>query len=120
LKTYEQFVDAKLGKSDTPIVGISSQTVKPVGKVNLKVIYKDKSYKDIFEGTGLMPVLVSLKIDHNAQPVAHVPRPISKALREAAKSKLDALEQEGIIEKFHLVLQHHGVLPCILSSRTNQ
>jgi hypothetical protein len=61
-----------------------------------------QNYKDVFEGTGKMPGLVSLKIDENVKPVAHPPRPIPEALREPAKAKLDQLELEGIIEKIPL------------------
>jgi hypothetical protein len=57
------------------------------------------AYPDVFQGVGKIPGVVSLKIDKNAYPVAHPPRPIPVALRNAVKDKLDQMESEGIIEK---------------------
>lgn len=175
LKTYQQFVDACLINSETPIVGVSSKSVRPVGQTRIKVVYKSKcyrvtcqvlncnipnllgredclmmnlvarvntvksevqnaddavpvddvitetdvcfddvkcnssetmnivkQYKDVFVGTGKMPGVVSLKIDPDCTPVAHPPRPIPEALRQAAQVKLELLEKEDIIEKIPL------------------
>jgi len=56
-------------------------------------------FNDVFQGVGKIPGEISLKIDTNAIPVAHPPRPIPVALRNAVKDKLDQLENEGIIVK---------------------
>ena len=56
-------------------------------------------YHDVNEGVGCIPGEYSLKCDDSVKPVAHPPRPVPAALREAVKAKLKSLEECGIIER---------------------
>ena len=58
-----------------------------------------KQYTDVFTGVGRIPGEVSLKIDPDAIPVAHPPRPVPEPLRGAIQEKLAQLERDGIIVK---------------------
>ena len=58
-----------------------------------------KQYADVTQGVGKIPGKYALKIDENAQPVAHPPRPIPAALRDATKKKLDEMEKMNIVQK---------------------
>ena len=58
-----------------------------------------KQYADVTQGVGKIPGKYALKIDENAQPVAHPPRPIPAALRDATKKKLDEMEKLNIVQK---------------------
>ena len=56
-------------------------------------------FSDVFQGLGKVPGEVSLKVCGDATPIAHPPRPVPAALREAVQSKLAELESQDIIEK---------------------
>jgi hypothetical protein len=58
-----------------------------------------RRYEEVTQGIGCIPGEYTLKFDSSVTPVAHPPRPIPAALREAVKAKLAALERDGIIEK---------------------
>ena len=58
-----------------------------------------KQYADVTQGMGKIPGKYALKIYENAQPVAHPPRPIPSALRDATKKKLDEMEKLNIVQK---------------------
>ena len=58
-----------------------------------------KQCTDVFTGVGRIPGEVSLKIDPDAIPVAHPPRPVPEPLRGAIQEKLAQLERDGIIVK---------------------
>jgi len=88
---------------------VNSNEAKPSSKVewpeNVKecqhssardILYE---YSDVFQGLGKVPGEVSLKVSSDATPVAHPPRPVPAALREAVQNKLAELESQEIIER---------------------
>ena len=56
-------------------------------------------YIDVTSGIGCIPGTCTLKYDPSVKPVAHPPRLIPAALRDAVKSKLDMLEKHDIIQR---------------------
>jgi hypothetical protein len=57
------------------------------------------TYHDVFDGIGKISGMYELKIDPQAQPVAHPPRPIPASLREPTLKKLEELQRMKIIER---------------------
>ena len=68
-----------------------------------------KQYADVTQGLGKIPGKYALKIDENAQPVAHPPRPIPAGLGDATKKKLDEMEKMNIVRTFPSDPPPHGV-----------
>ena len=69
---------------------------KSVDQSTLKIIHE---YSDVFSGVGKVPGEIELKVDPNFVPVANPPRPIPIALHDPVQLKLQALVDQGIIEK---------------------
>ena len=57
------------------------------------------NYEDVFKGVGCLPGEYNLEVDPTVTPVPVRPRKIPLSMKEDVKVKLDALTEQGIIEK---------------------
>ena len=82
-----------------------SMKLKLVQQVNTITSSPDKSsviekYPMVFnDELGSLPGIYTIKLDTNAKPVQQPPRPVPVHLKEAYKTELDNLEQQGVIRK---------------------
>ncbi len=58
-----------------------------------------EEYSDVFTGLGCLPGEYHIELDPNVNPVQHSPRRVPVPLKAKMKTKLDELEQNGIIKK---------------------
>ena len=71
-------------------------------KENLTSITKDiiaKEFKDVFKGLGCFEQAYHIELKSDAVPVCEPPRRVPFALRESLKTKLDSMEEQGVIKK---------------------
>ena len=82
-----------------------SMKLKLVQQINTITSSPDKSsviekYPMVFsDELGSLPGIYTIKLDTNAKPVQQPPRPVPVHLKEAYKTELDNLEQQGVIRK---------------------
>lgn len=81
--------------------GQSRSSVNHEVKVNVPVSTQNiyNAFSDVQQGIGKIPGQISLTIDPHVPPVAHPPRTVPAALRDATLQKLQEMEDNGVIEK---------------------
>ena len=77
----------KIGKVSATTVGVESQV--------------QEQYQEVFSETlgTIIPFATKLSVTPGAQPKFFKPRSVPLALKESVESKLDQLEQKGVLEK---------------------
>ncbi len=91
---------AKSTEKSTQHVERVSQVTKDNAPSQVGVTLHDikTSYKDVFEGLGLLGPELHLEIDERAKPVQLPPRKVPESLKQPLKSHLDELVALGVIE----------------------